>query len=218
MVAKSANRTLMLTVRPSCPEDRSRAAVFSASRSSSRWTTPWSVTSEPKVSSAPIERSGSSVTTVRGSCPVASACRWVAVPSPSARTRAGSGRAAMSPTVFSPSPARCSAVRSPTPHSAPTGSGCRKASTPSAGTTSRPSGLQRDDASLARNFVGATPTEQVIPCSSAMRARIHSPIQPGRPRRRRAPDTSRNASSSDSGSTSGVTDRNTAMTPADTSA
>ena len=71
---------------------------------------------------------------------------------------------------------------------------------------------------MARNFVGATPTEQVMPCSSATRARIHSPIQAGRPSRRRAPETSRNASSSDSGSTSGVTDRKTAITPADTSA
>ncbi len=71
---------------------------------------------------------------------------------------------------------------------------------------------------MATNFVGATPTEQVMPCSSAIRARIHSPIQPGRPSRRPAPDTSRNASSSDSGSTSGVTERNTAITPAEATA
>ena len=89
---------------------------------------------------------------------------------------------------------------------------------PATGTTSSPSGLDRVEASLARNFVGATPTEQVMPCSSAIRARIHSPIQAGRPSRRQAPPTSRNASSMDSGSTSGVIDRNTAITPADTSA
>ena len=36
----------------------------------------------------------------------------------------------------------------------------------SAGTTSSPSGLQRPEASLATNLVDATPTEQVMPCSS----------------------------------------------------
>ena len=33
-------------------------------------------------------------------------------------------------------------------------------------TTSSPSGLARVEASLATNLVPATPTEQVIPCSS----------------------------------------------------
>ena len=93
---------LELTVRPACPDARSRAAVFSASRSSSRWITPWSSTSTSNVSSAPIERSGSSGTTARGSCPLASACRWPATPSPSARASAGSGSAARSPTVRRP--------------------------------------------------------------------------------------------------------------------
>ena len=88
----------------------------------------------------------------------------------------------------------------------------------SAGTTSRPSGLQRAEASLATNLVLATPTEQVIPCSSSTVARTHSPTWRAPPRRRAAPDTSRNASSSDSGSTSGVTDRNTSITPAEVSA
>ena len=105
----------MLTVRPSWPDDRSRAAVRSDSRSSSRCTTAWSSTSVPKVSSAPIERSGSSVTTGRGSWPRASACRWAALASPIARASAGSGMAARSPTVRRPSPARCSVVFSPHP-------------------------------------------------------------------------------------------------------
>ncbi len=75
----------------------------------------------------------------------------------------GNGVAAMSPTVSSPTRSSCSAVRLPTPHSADTGSGCRKSSTATFGTTMNPSGLHMPDASLARNFVGATPTEQVMP-------------------------------------------------------
>jgi hypothetical protein len=62
------------------------------------------------------------------------------------------------------------------------------------------------------NLVEATPTEQVIPCSSAIVSRIRWAIWRGVPNRRRAPDTSRNASSRDSGSTIGVTLANTAMT------
>ena len=116
--------------------------------------------------------------------PAAGRAPWPARAGGPRRPRRGPGaapaaaRAARSPTVRRPSPASCSAVRSPTPHSAPTGSGCRNRATPSAGTTSSPSGLQRDEASLATNFVGATPTEQVMPCSSAIRARIRSPIRP----------------------------------------
>ena len=78
--------------------------------------------------------------------------------------------------------------------------------------------MHRADASLATNLQLATPTEQVRPCCSRMLARISSAIRAGRPSRRMAPETSRNASSSDSGSTSGVTDRKTAMTSADAAA
>ena len=72
----------------------------------------------------------------------------------------------------------------------------------------------RVEASLATNFVEAMPTEQVMPCSSCTRARSSRPISTGRPRRRTAPETSRNASSSESGSTCGVMLANSAMTPA----
>jgi hypothetical protein len=64
----------------------------------------------------------------------------------------------------------------------------------------------------------ATPTEQVMPCSSYTRARRYSPISAALPSRRPAPDTSMNASSIDSGSTSGLIVRNSAMTARDTSA
>ena len=89
--------------------------------------------------------------------------------------------------------------------------------TRSLGTTSRPSGLARVEASLATNFVEATPTLQVMPCSSCTRERIASAMTAGGPSRRIAPATSRNASSRLSGSTSGVTSRKIAITPAETS-
>ena len=95
-------------------------------------------------------------------------------------------------------------VFSPTPHRRPTGSGSRNAITPSAGTTSRPSGLQPSEASLATNFVDATPTEHVTPTSRSTSARIFAAIADGGPNREVAPPTSRKASSSEIGSTSGV--------------
>ncbi len=161
--------------------------------------------------------SPSGASTGRGSRPQASAARWLPAAWPSARTRVSTGVCATSPTVASPSRSSASSVFSPTPHSSPTGSGCRKATTRSAGTTSRPSGLARVEASFATNFVDATPTEQVMPCSSWTRERMSSAMTAGGPSRRTAPETSRNASSRLSGSTSGVTSRNTAMTPAETS-
>ncbi len=127
------------------------------------------------------------------------------------------GVCAISPTVRRPSRCSCSAVFSPTPHSAPTGSGCRYSIVCAAGTTSSPSGLHRDDASLATNLVAATPTEQVIRCSCSTWARIRRAISVGLPSRRTAPETSRKASSRLSGSTSGVTERNTSITFFDTS-
>jgi hypothetical protein len=72
-----------------------------------------------------------------------------------------------------------------------------------------PSGLHRSDASFARNFVGATPTEQMTPTSRSTSARIFAAMAAGSPNSVVAPPTSRNASSSESGSTSGVYDSRT---------
>ena len=89
---------------------------------------------------------------------------------------------------------RRAAVFAPTPHSEDTGSGCRNSSTSEEGTTIMPSGLHMPEASFARNFVGATPTEQVTPWSANTRDLTSSPMPPGvRPKRRSAPPTSRNA-------------------------
>ena len=69
---------------------------------------------------------------------------------------------------------------------------------------------------MATNLVGPMPTEQEICCSSATTARTYSPISTGEPNIRRAPVTSRYASSIDAASTMEVTERNTAPMPADT--
>ena len=83
--------------------------------------------------------------------------------------------------------------------------------------TSSPSGFARPEASFAMNLVAATPTEQVSPVSSSTRERISSAMRRGEPSRRRAPDTSRNASSMLSGSTSGVTSWKMSITFAENS-
>ena len=86
----------------------------------------------------------------------------------------------------------------------------------SGGTTSTPSGLARRLASLATEIEAATPTEQVMPCSSWIVARSCSAISRGGPSRRVEPRTSRNASSSETTSTCGVTRRKFSITAEDT--
>ena len=75
----------------------------------------------------------------------------------------------------------------------------------SAGTSSIPSGLAWEEASLATNLVAATPTEAGTPMRSRTSARIHLAMATGGPMRRRAPETSRKASSTLTFSVSGVT-------------
>ena len=96
-------------------------------------------------------------------------------------------------------------VACPAPQRASTGSGCRNSRARSGGTTSRPSGLPRVEASLARNLLPATPTVRARPASSRTRSRSSLAAATASPNSARAPRTSRNASSRASGSTSGVT-------------
>ncbi len=105
----------------------------------------------------------------------------------------------------------------PTPHSAPTGRVRRNGTVAAAGTSSMPSGLACVDASFATNFVVAIPTEHVIPWSAWTRRRSAAAIRVGGPRRRRAPLTSRNASSTLTCSTSAVISPSAAMTDRETS-
>ena len=107
------------------------------------------------------------------------------------------------------------AVTGPTPHNASTSSPWRKCSTRSGAITVRPSGFCQPDAIFARNLLGATPAEAV----SRVRSRIASFSR----RATRIPSgscqlfsvTSRYASSSDIGSTSGVTSRKSSKTWSD---
>ena len=124
--------------------------------------------------------------------------------------------------VDTPSRLRRPSVAGPTPQRAETGSGHRKSRTSSATTTFTPRpgrgpstdarGLAASDASLATNLDGATPTEQVMPTSSCTRRRMSVAIFVGAPWRRRAARTSRKASSSEMGSTSGVNEVKISMT------
>ena len=119
---------------------------------------------------------------------------------------------ATSATVVIPHARSLRAVTGPTPHSRSTGSGRRKASSPSGGTTSRPSGLATALATLARNFVRATPTVIGRPTRSRTSRRRRAAISTGVPAIRRMPRTSRNASSIDSPSTTGDVARKTSNT------
>ena len=103
---------------------------------------------------APMDFSGSSGTTRRGSRPQDSSCRCGPAAAPSARCRVFAGTCARSPTVRSPSRSSASSVFAPTPHRAPTGSGCRKSMTSGGRTTSRPSGLARGGGELGDELGG----------------------------------------------------------------
>ena len=214
MVRKSANRTL---IDDRAPGDAGRAGpggdLLGQRRAACGAATVGSLTSTSKVISAPIDFSTCSGLTRRGSRPQASSCRCAARASPTAAAQHADRRLGH---VADRGQARAGAASRrcapPRPTAPTTGSGCRNSSTWSAGTTSRPSGLARVEPSLATNLVGATPTEQVSPCSSATRRADQPAISAGRPNSRGAPATSRNASSSESGSTSGVTSRKIAMT------
>ena len=116
------------------------------------------------------------------------------------RRRAPRGRRSSGPS----SRASATAVFSPTPHSRPIGSGARKAASSPSGTTTSPSGLRRSDAILATSFVLATPTEAVSPTSARTSSLIRRAIVGPSPNSAADPVTSRNASSIEIGSTSGV--------------
>ncbi len=109
------------------------------------------------------------------------------------------------------------AVTGPTPHSASTGSCCRNASTRSGATTVRPSGFFQPEATLARNLLGATPADAVRRVVSRMASLIRCATTIPSVSPQAFSVTSRYASSSESGSTSGVTDRKISNTDADTS-
>lgn len=90
-------------------------------------------------------------------------------------------------------------------------------SSASGATSSKPSGFATPLATLARNFVRATPTVIGSPTSSRTRCRNRCAMATGGPSIRCSPATSRKASSIEIGSTIGVVSRNTSKTALDAS-
>ena len=105
--------------------------------------------------------------------------------------------------VASPSPSSRGTVFGPAPQSLDTGNGASQSTAPVGGTTVRPSGLSWALATLATYFVLATPTETLRPVALRTRSLICRPMATGGPKRRSAPDMSRNASSNEIASTCG---------------
>ena len=107
--------------------------------------------------------------------------------------------------VRMPSPSSAATADRPTPQISETGRGPRKARVSARPITRKPRGLSRSEAILARNLLGARPTEAVIPSSVSIRFWRPARSAAGGARcSRSVPERSRKASSSDSGSTSGV--------------
>ncbi len=117
--------------------------------------------------------------------------------------------------VRTPYSARTVAVFSPTPHSRQIGSGARNIASSPGATTTSPSGLRRSEAIFATSLVVATPTEAVSPTSSRTAVLMLPAIVGPSPNSGRDPVTSRNASSIEIGSTSGVNDRRIDITSRD---
>ena len=159
--------------------------------------------SSSKVSSAPMLFASLSGSTGRGSMPRASA-RSHGPRLPSSRSSQASSALATSPMVRRPRPRTTFSVFGPTPHSRETGKGARNSGTPPSGTTTRPSGLRKSLATFAANFTSAIPTEAVSPRRSRMRALIFAACSTAGRKRAIERVTSRNASSRERPSTSGV--------------
>ena len=162
MVEKFANLTFNTMVRPINSAARSLPATFSLNLKISFKISAASSKSLEKVSSLPILFSGSYGSTDLSSRPHDNSCKCSANPSPNALLKVFMGKLAISETLNKPKRAKTSSVFPPTPQSAPTGKGCRKSITSAGETTINPSGFALVEASLAINFVGAIPTEQVI--------------------------------------------------------
>src|SRR5208282_4916089 len=104
-----------------------------------------------------------------------------------------------------PSPARRRCIAVPTPHSRDTGLSARNVEAPLRLSTAKPRGLSRSEASLARSLLSLNPIDTVMPSSASTRRASAARSWAGHaPRSFSVPESSRNASSIDNGSTSGV--------------
>ena len=118
--------------------------------------------------------------------------------------------------VAMPIPVSVSASTFPTPHSRSTGSGARNPASVPGGTITRPSGFRRSEATLATNLFAASPAEAVRPVSARIRVLIRRTASSGGPKSACVPDRSTNASSTETGSTSGEKPPRIAMISPDT--
>ncbi len=203
---KSSNRRRSTTVRPVRPALRIRRVIRSTRLTTTASTSAADIVLPrlPSARCAPTERRRTPVTTRRRSMLRDNANSRYPIAPPTSEASVDSESSATSATVSMPCACSFSAVFTPTPHSRRTGSGCRNASSRSGGTSSSPSGLASWLATLARNLVRAMPTVMGSPTRSRTFARSCAPISTGVPDTRARPDTSRNASSTDSGSTIGA--------------
>ena len=180
---KSSKRRRSTTVRPTRLAARRRRVTRSTSATSSVSISPGDRRVRP--ARAASRSSGGAAAAERGAgrgcwrgrgrgAPRAGPRMTVSVGSGNAREVADGGDAAL---------VELRRRRRPDPQTRSTGSGCRKASSRPGGTTRRPSGLATALATLARNFVRATPTVTGRPISSRARRR-----EPDGDLRRRAGD------------------------------
>ena len=91
------------------------------------------------------------------------------------------------------------------------GSGARNSGSRPGGTTTMPSGFSSSEATLAMNLLAASPAEAVSPVSVRMRALMRRTASGGGPHSVCVPVRSTNASSTDTGSTSGEKSARIAM-------
>ena len=206
---KSSKRRRSTTVRPTLRAARMRRVTRSTIATSVASIASGDFGDRPSARCDPIEPRRRPTCTRRGSRLWARAWRCRPEPRPSIVTSASSPSSATSPTVAIPRAWSLPAVTTPTPHSRSTASGWRNASSASGGTTSSPSGFATPLATFARNLVRATPTVIGRPTRSRTSRRRRSAMATGVPAIRSIPRTSRNASSIESPSTTGVVSSNT---------
>src|SRR2546425_1186689 len=120
------------------------------------------------------------------------------------------------PMVVRPSSRRACAVTRPTPQISSPGGGARKRAPPPAATATRPSGFSSSEATFATNLFDARPAEAVRHVSSRIRRLIARTASSALPKSPSVPVRSTNASSTDTGSTSGEKSASMPMTCTET--
>ena len=164
---KSSKRNRSTTVRPTRPDCRMRCVTRSTMLRNTASSSPAAFGRRPSARCEPIEERRFRACTGRGSRLCASALSFLPAATPTRPMSVSSGRSATSPTVESPTSWSFAAVTAPTPQRRSTASGRRNSSSPVGSTRSRPSGFATPLATLARNFVRATPTVMLRPTSAA---------------------------------------------------